>query len=266
MSKFKKAIKDTFVEKKKDGGKVKPYQAKGHKDFEYRRNMYNDSLNLYNYTQLQKKLESSTDAPFVQILGMPDDVRKKQDVLLKEADRIVKESKYAGIGKPVIQGDKKREVYKKIGSTDITHPVIKADSEWYGMGSNYDYSNVKPKQEILPPVNKTKVKTNKKKDSVDAKPKSSYNKKTKSSVENKEKVEKPKIEPIKIEKTTQPKPKETFRDTVAPNRIYNQSYGSHGLIDEKGKVTWDRPATAKEKTEAKSKKMANGGKITKKKK
>ena len=59
-----------------------------------------------------------------------------------------------------IQGEKKRKAYEKIGSTDITHAVIKPQGEWYGMGSNYDYSNVKPQQPILPYTQPVVKKTN----------------------------------------------------------------------------------------------------------
>ena len=187
-----KPVKIGFYQK---GGTRKPIGISDPKEYKYRKQMYDDSLALYNYTQIQKDLEQDSDhyQPSVWERLSPSGYpaltkqgRKDQNVLKNRAARIVnsspdikyglysskdKPSKKTRSGKP-LHGT--RESYLKNGSWDVYHPKIKPDGEWLGTARNNDYSNVKPVQPVY--LVKENKKTKDKKD--DGKNKKNHSKKS----------------------------------------------------------------------------------------
>jgi hypothetical protein len=140
----------------KYGGWLDEYQSGGG------RPTYQDSLDLYNFTQLQRRLEQPSDIyepSFMEdMVGNPSrrtpQGKKDQAVLRTEAIKILKNNPNlrsglyytpAGIKKSTISDYDKAE-----GSYDIYHPGIKPQGAWFGVASNNNYSNVKPKQIIKP--------------------------------------------------------------------------------------------------------------------
>ena len=117
-----------------------------------------DSAALYRFTQLQRQLERKdlsdkehTNPSFFQeITGNYDRLttegRRKQNILKKEASKILKENPNikTGLYSAAIDNKSTFEMYDKSGSWDIYHPKIKPKSDWMGYAKNNDYSNVKP--------------------------------------------------------------------------------------------------------------------------
>jgi len=122
---------------------------------------YRDSSALFNFTQLQKKLEQSSDSytPTLKesLFGTPKDVltaqgRKDQNVLKSEVQKILKNNPDiksglynmpSGLQRPTVSE------YDKPGSYDIYSPNIKPQGAWMGLAPNNNYSNVQPKQEVI---------------------------------------------------------------------------------------------------------------------
>jgi hypothetical protein len=133
---------------------TKPYEAKSKADYDHRVQMYNDSLTLYNYTQLQKQLEPSGTK------GVVGGTKEEMQLRIA-ADRAVKSSpmidwkshlwglyrRYAGPE----QVDDERMGRPTHQSPDIEHKTIQPTSEWTGAGKNFAY-DTKPKQKVLPPL------------------------------------------------------------------------------------------------------------------
>jgi len=119
---------------------------------------FNDSLSLYNYNKLQKKLEKEGE------LDTSKGIIAK-NILAKESKRMVKESngrlKFGLYFHPFAT----EEMYDTNASHDIYSKKIKPKGEWQGFAKNNDYSNVKPQQQVIVKPTTTKETT---------KPKSKY--------------------------------------------------------------------------------------------
>ena len=119
---------------------------------------YKDSLALFNFTQLQKKLEQSSDQyqpsfrekitgdyPLLNTKG-----QNNQKILRQEALRLLKDNPNLRSGLfNVPKGITRSDIagYDKAGgSYDIYHPGIKPKGAWFGIAPNNDYTNVKPKE------------------------------------------------------------------------------------------------------------------------
>ena len=124
---------------------------------------YQDSLDLYNFTQLQKRLEQPSDLykpSFMEemFLGSPSKLtpqgKKDQDLLRQEATRLLKTNPNLKSGlyytPPGIKKSTLSDYIEAEGSYDIYHPGIKPQSAWIGIAPNNDYSNVKPKPILKP--------------------------------------------------------------------------------------------------------------------
>jgi hypothetical protein len=151
-----------------DGGKkeVEPYKPKSQADYNYRKQMYNDSLTLGTYTDIQKKLEPAGIS-----VDFKNPINRSQGVLQNYAAKIIKENPrityqmedgfpYKGeYGK---LPEKVGEYNPNLASPDLYHPLIKPTGTWQGAAQNDTY--IKPVQKILPfkkdtPIN-TFTKTN----------------------------------------------------------------------------------------------------------
>lgn len=144
--------------KKKVVGGTLVFSDPNDPEYKYRKQMYNDSLNLYNYTAEQKRLESPLDnIPFLRNNNRDNN----QNYLFDYADKIEKSSPYIDFGVIGMNKQKTRADYNKSKSPDILHKTIKPDGTWIGEGANNDYSNVKPvtpiKLEVPPIPKKPKV-------------------------------------------------------------------------------------------------------------
>lgn len=117
---------------------------------------YQDSLALYNYNQLQRRLENKSDIyePSLteSILGnyskLTPQGKKDQNALRAEALKILKNNPNI---KPGLYNIPKGLTRSSIsdydaaeGSYDLYHPGIKPQGAWFGIATNNDYSNVKP--------------------------------------------------------------------------------------------------------------------------
>ena len=153
----------------------KPLEISDPKEFAYRNKMYGDSLALYNYTKLQKKLEQAHDSNgmvplYKQVMGvkpgLTEQGRKDNLVLKQEVDKILKQHPDIKIGTfgnenisptkinrygDIVPNPKKAyySEYASSGSFDIHHPKIKPAGQWRGIAMNEDYSNAKPTQPVV---------------------------------------------------------------------------------------------------------------------
>lgn len=144
---------------------------------------YNDSLSLYNFTQLQKQLEKKENnakeivnpSLWQQLTGnynrLTTEGQRKQNILKAEALKAIKNSDTikSGVFSSPIKAPFAE--YNNRGSYDIYSEKIKPLADWIGYAKNNDYSNVNPQQQIIlgtPPqkttvtkkVSNTKVKFN----------------------------------------------------------------------------------------------------------
>lgn len=117
--------------------------------------MYNDSLSLYNYDQLQRKYDTRKDlrelSVYEQLFGgdkFTDVGKQHQNELLNIAKNLIKSSPNLKIGLDSMPVASLKD-YAENGSTDIYSPNIKPKGEWMGTGKNSDYSNVKPVQPVI---------------------------------------------------------------------------------------------------------------------
>ncbi len=147
----------SFIHKFGNGGKkeVEPYQPKSQADYLFRQKMYNDSLALGKYSDIQKILEpKNSNFDYMN----PDPINKKNQGLLQNyAAKIIKEN--PGITYQMEEGipykgeygklpEKVGEYNPNLASPDLYHPIIKPTGQWEGAANNDTY--VKPVQKILP--------------------------------------------------------------------------------------------------------------------
>tara|TARA_R110002126_G_scaffold266759_1_gene410102 strand:+ start:7864 stop:11049 length:3186 start_codon:yes stop_codon:yes gene_type:complete len=158
--------------------KVKPYVAKDQADFDYRNQMYSDSLDLYNFSNFQKENEinfGTFDFPTEEEKQIRDAAQFKMQ---KEALRLVKDNskinfqldRYSGPGAGFYNDEgvfvnvadlsteevknfdhskyKIKDVYTGPNSPDIVHDDIKPIGEYEGDGKNLIYQ--KPTQPVVP--------------------------------------------------------------------------------------------------------------------
>jgi len=120
-----------------------------------------DSLALFNYYELQKRLEKEglgyEEASFKEklltgkTLKQTDQSIADQKVLTSAALKILKENPNMRTGLHPSTGypTGPKSEYEKHGSYDIHHPSIKPKGTWMGLANNNDYSNVKPVEEQI---------------------------------------------------------------------------------------------------------------------
>ncbi len=129
---------------------------------------YQDSLALYNYTQLQKKLENRSDmykpSFWERVSGdhprLNSQGTKDQSVLRAEVLKILKNNPNIKTGLYNVEKGLTRlgmsDYDAAEGSYDLYHPNIKPQKDWFGTAVNNDYSNVKPDPKIeIPYPNKS---------------------------------------------------------------------------------------------------------------
>jgi hypothetical protein len=127
------------IQRFEDGGtkkEVAPYQAKSQADYIYRKQMYNDSLLLGSYTDIQKKLEPFNKELYDKGMSDTSEVgRYKEKTLENFIDKVKKNSP---------------NITRRFGwgSPDLQHTIIQPTNEWKGHAINYNYT--KPVQKILP--------------------------------------------------------------------------------------------------------------------
>lgn len=156
---YQDMVKDynNSYQKFEDGGKkkVEPYQPKSQADYLFRQKMYNDSLALGKYTDLQKALEPKGSS--FNFENTDESNKKRQGLLQNYAAKIIKENPsikyymYEGIPYKGEYGklpERVGEYNKYLASPDLTHPLIKPTGSWEGAAANDTY--VKPVQKILP--------------------------------------------------------------------------------------------------------------------
>lgn len=182
-----------------DGGdkkEVPPYQSKDQKDFNFRKQMYNDSLNLYQYTQIQKALEPGMTADY--LINNPSSKTKENQFKLqmlassiknssplmqwdldrdagpqyKTKDGVIIDSsgdgkrytkevngKYSFIKKAEYDNLKKQSTPQHnpySGSPDLSHKLIESTGSWWGQALNNEF-DTKPVQKVLPPIEQNKI-------------------------------------------------------------------------------------------------------------
>jgi len=174
-----------FSNQKFQNGGVKPKVYTDRKQFEQAQRMYNDSLNLYNYTKFQHQLEDGEAGligkGFSKIANFANDnpgnvdfdKRKKLNEnrynninstgqRYKESDRnsflnsgvddYEKNKKYQPLynfANTMIKNNPDNIAYfNSADSPDIMHRTIKPKGSWTGYGQNWDYSNVYPVQPV----------------------------------------------------------------------------------------------------------------------
>jgi hypothetical protein len=150
-----------------NGGKT-PLYVESKNDPRYR--AYQDSLSLYNYNKLQRKLENPGEEndSFLNTFGLDsavEETKRKQKILEAAAKKAVKESdgriKFGtnyNKDEPKFTKDRRGNIsknetplegYEKRGSWDIYNPNILPKGTWKGLAINEDYSNVKPQQQVI---------------------------------------------------------------------------------------------------------------------
>jgi hypothetical protein len=125
---------------------------------------YQDSLGLYEFTQLQKQLEKKENknkdffkpSSWEKLKGMDASLTKegaiKQMILRNKAEQIINNSDNIKSGLySTPKGLKKTDIedYYNTGSYDIHSNKIKPKGNWFGLAPNNDYSNVNPKQQVI---------------------------------------------------------------------------------------------------------------------
>jgi len=116
---------------------------------------YQDSLDLYNFYQLQKDLDRASDIntnlSFTERLFggqrqfLPEGERRQTELFNKAQDLLIRNPNLK-TGLDSFPTSTKED-YRKKGSYDIYHPKIKPKGEWMGSGKNSEY--VKPVQPII---------------------------------------------------------------------------------------------------------------------
>lgn len=138
-------------------GKVQPYQSKSLDDYNYRKQMYKDSLALHNFSEFQAANELDQKSVLDNIVdigfGFLPVHRGERDYskrVFDYAKNLVKNNPRIKIGLPSVKPGVTEEDYKREGSTDVYHDIIKPAALWIGDAVNAFYK--KPVQEVLPPV------------------------------------------------------------------------------------------------------------------
>lgn len=137
------------------GGPIKPKPIFVSSLNDPRLQRYNDSADLYNYYNIQRSLESRNDFSNaswfdLNFLGASDLTPsgiQRQKQLNQQALSILSKN-------PRLRTGLYSAGYVPLASyngrtIDINHPNIKPRGQWFGIAYNNDYSNVKPKQEVI---------------------------------------------------------------------------------------------------------------------